>query len=210
MRSAGLKVDGAGVDLNGLRVSVCPWRDGPASHEAMQAFLRRETAVAPSAWLWVHHAPPVGVGESWTGRQHAGDSFLVNIIREPGPSCFPGTSITRRSAAAGRGPRASAGPGPSIPASNWACRRPSLNLIWSARPSAGSHRPAKRRFLWKQQLGRPCGLWQCPVTSGARAAGPDAHGRGPRFGRSPSPGAPRLNRPVATRLRRGDVKTILS
>lgn len=85
VRAAGLTVDGTGVDLNGLRVSVCPWWDGPASREAMQAFLRREQALAPAAWLWVHHAPPDGVGVSWTGRQHAGDSFLVSIIQEMRP-----------------------------------------------------------------------------------------------------------------------------
>jgi Icc-related predicted phosphoesterase len=33
----------------------------------------------------VHHAPPDGYGVSWTGKQFAGDAFLVSIINELGP-----------------------------------------------------------------------------------------------------------------------------
>ncbi|RXK55402.1 phosphohydrolase [Oleiharenicola lentus] len=85
VRAAGLTVDGAGVDLNGLRLSVCPWWDGPATREKMRAFLRTERAAATGAWLWVHHAPPDGVGVSWTGKAHAGDAFLVETIAELAP-----------------------------------------------------------------------------------------------------------------------------
>mgnify|MGYP001550116807 CR=1 FL=1 len=85
VRAAGLVVDGAGVDLGPLRVSVCPWWDGPATREAMQQFLRAEAPDPGRPWLWVHHAPPDGVGVSWTGREHAGDAFLVNTIAELRP-----------------------------------------------------------------------------------------------------------------------------
>jgi Icc-related predicted phosphoesterase len=85
VRTTGLTVDGSGVDLNGVRLSVCPWWDGPASREQMQAFLRREKPEPTRPWLWVHHAPPDGVGVSWTGHKHAGDAFLVNTIQELGP-----------------------------------------------------------------------------------------------------------------------------
>jgi Icc-related predicted phosphoesterase len=51
----------------------------------MRAFLRTEHAGAPKPWLWVHHAPPDGVGVSWTGKAHAGDAFLVETINELTP-----------------------------------------------------------------------------------------------------------------------------
>ncbi|AOS43148.1 Calcineurin-like phosphoesterase superfamily domain protein [Lacunisphaera limnophila] len=85
VRAAGLVVDGAGTDIGGMRLSVCPWWDGPATRTAMGAFLRAEQPVPPRPWLWVHHAPPDGVGVSWTGQKHAGDTFLVETIRELAP-----------------------------------------------------------------------------------------------------------------------------
>jgi Icc-related predicted phosphoesterase len=85
VRAAGMVVDGGGTDLDGLRLSVCPWWDGPTTRGTMQQFLRTERALAPKAWLWVHHAPPDGVGVSWTGKVHAGDAFLSAIIDELSP-----------------------------------------------------------------------------------------------------------------------------
>ena len=85
VRAAGLVVDGGGTAIGDLRMSVCPWWDGPATRESMQQFLRQEHAAAPKCWLWVHHAPPNGVGVSWTGKEHAGDAFLVSIINELSP-----------------------------------------------------------------------------------------------------------------------------
>lgn len=85
VRAAGLVVDGAGVTLGEHRLSVCPWWDGPATRETMQAFLRTEQGAAPATWLWVHHAPPDKLGVSWTGKEHAGDPFLVSIIQELSP-----------------------------------------------------------------------------------------------------------------------------
>jgi Icc-related predicted phosphoesterase len=37
-------------------------------------------------WLWLHHAPPNGVGVSWTGKVHAGDPALVELIHELQPA----------------------------------------------------------------------------------------------------------------------------
>jgi Icc-related predicted phosphoesterase len=85
VRAAGLVVDGSSTEVAGLRASVCPWWDGPATRGAMQQFLRAEHATSPQDWLWVHHAPPDGVGVSWTGKEHAGDAFLVAIINELSP-----------------------------------------------------------------------------------------------------------------------------
>jgi Icc-related predicted phosphoesterase len=85
VRSAGLVVDGGSTEVDGLRLSVCPWWDGPATRATMQQFLRAEHSSSPRSWLWVHHAPPDGVGVSWTGKEHAGDTFLVAIINELSP-----------------------------------------------------------------------------------------------------------------------------
>jgi Icc-related predicted phosphoesterase len=85
VRAAGLVVDGAGVTLGDLRISVCPWWDGPATRANMEQFLRAEQAMPAKTRLWVHHAPPDGVGVSWTGKIHAGDTFLVNTINALGP-----------------------------------------------------------------------------------------------------------------------------
>ena len=85
VRAAGIVVDGGAVEFEGVRFSVCPWWDGPASHEAMNTFLRAEKAHPSKTWLWVHHAPPDGVGVSWTGKEDAGDSSLTELIGELGP-----------------------------------------------------------------------------------------------------------------------------
>jgi Icc-related predicted phosphoesterase len=85
VRATGLVVDGGSIDLPGLHVSVCPWWDGPATRATMEKFLLAEKPAPGKPWLWVHHAPPDGVGVSWTGKVHAGDAFLVNTIKELRP-----------------------------------------------------------------------------------------------------------------------------
>lgn len=85
VRAAGLVVDGASTVFEDFRLSVCPWWDGPATRETMRQFLRTEHAQGSKSWLWVHHAPPDGVGVSWTGKEHAGDAFLVETIKELAP-----------------------------------------------------------------------------------------------------------------------------
>ena len=85
VRATGLVVDGGSLELGGVRISVCPWWDGPASQEAMKNFLRAESAGAVEHRLWVHHAPPNGVGVSWTGKEDAGDASLVEMIHELRP-----------------------------------------------------------------------------------------------------------------------------
>ena len=85
VRAEGLVVDGASFEIGDARFSVCPWWDGPATREAMQSFLRLEAVKPSKTWLWVHHAPPDGLGVSWTGKEHAGDAFLVSSINELQP-----------------------------------------------------------------------------------------------------------------------------
>lgn len=85
VRAEGPVVDGAGVDLGDWRISVCPWWDGPSTREAMQHFLRQQATHPPRPWLWVHHAPPDQLGVSWTGKVHAGETFLAGTIAELKP-----------------------------------------------------------------------------------------------------------------------------
>ncbi len=86
VRAAGLAVDGGSASFDGLHVSICPWWDGPATRETMERFLHAESTVASGrTWLWVHHAPPDGVGVSWDGKGHLGDPRLVETIHKLQP-----------------------------------------------------------------------------------------------------------------------------
>ena len=85
VRATGLVVDGGSLELGDAKLSVCPWWDGPASRDAMNAFLHSARPVPAKTWLWVHHAPPAGVGVSWTGKENAGDASLVSLINELRP-----------------------------------------------------------------------------------------------------------------------------
>lgn len=85
VRAERLVVDGASLELAGLKLTVCPWWDGPVTRGAMRAWLDREAPAAGTPWLWVHHAPPDGLGVSWTGKVFAGDAHLVDAIRELQP-----------------------------------------------------------------------------------------------------------------------------
>jgi Icc-related predicted phosphoesterase len=85
VRADGMVVDGASTAIGDLKISVCPWWDGPASRAAMQQFLRHESAQPRDTWLWVHHAPPNGTTVSWTGKEFAGDDALVAMIDELQP-----------------------------------------------------------------------------------------------------------------------------
>lgn len=85
VRAEGLVVDGGSVEVGDVRMSVCPWWDGPASQDAVQVFLHAEQAAAAGTRLWVHHAPPTGAAVSWTGKEHAGDASLLAMIHELRP-----------------------------------------------------------------------------------------------------------------------------
>ena len=85
VRAEGLVVDGGSMELGGVRMTVCPWWDGPVSQVEGQAFLRAAKTGSPATWLWVHHAPPDGAPVSWTGKEFAGDASLVKMIEELGP-----------------------------------------------------------------------------------------------------------------------------
>lgn len=85
VRAAGLVVDGGSTRCGNVKLTVCPWWDGPVSQAALRSFLRAEAVDAGATWLWLHHAPPHGAAVSWTGKEDAGDASLAEIIGELRP-----------------------------------------------------------------------------------------------------------------------------
>jgi Icc-related predicted phosphoesterase len=87
LRRPGLHVDSETFEMPGLRISVCPWWEGPTARNAMADWLREESSHRSSTpWMWLHHAPPDQSPVSWTGRVFAGDPFLGELIDELSPT----------------------------------------------------------------------------------------------------------------------------
>lgn len=80
-----LHVDGDTVDVGGVRITVCPWWDGPVSCAEVEGQLVAAAPPAGTPWLWVCHAPPEGP-VSWTGKHFAGDAVLTGWIARFNPS----------------------------------------------------------------------------------------------------------------------------
>lgn len=92
LRQDTLLCDGASVDLDGIRFTVCPWWDGPATRDAVAAQLAAAAVDRPATWVSLYHAPPAGtvlcndgrrvfpdlVGTWLAGRQRVG--WLVCIV----------------------------------------------------------------------------------------------------------------------------------
>ena len=77
--------DGAVVDWgrwerDGVRVTVCPWWDGPRTRDDVDAQLAADAVDRPPVWIWVYHHPPDESSVSWTGRRHIGDTDLNRWI----------------------------------------------------------------------------------------------------------------------------------
>ena len=73
-------VDWGRVDRDGIRITVCPWWDGPATRTDVGAQLAADAADRPSIWVWVYHYPPDELPVSWVGSRHIGDSDLNTWI----------------------------------------------------------------------------------------------------------------------------------
>lgn len=73
-------VDGSRLDLEGVRVTVCPWWDGALTRDDVAAQLEADSADRPSRWVWIYHYPPDLSQVSWTGRRHIGDADLRGWI----------------------------------------------------------------------------------------------------------------------------------
>ena len=78
-------VDGASVDLDGTRFTVCPWWDGPATRDAVGEQLAAAAVDRPERWVWLYHAPPAGTVLCKDGRREFPDHDLAAWIAEHQP-----------------------------------------------------------------------------------------------------------------------------
>jgi Icc-related predicted phosphoesterase len=84
-RAYGVVVDGASVDVDGTRFTVCPWWDGPAGRDAVAAQLAAAAVDRPARWVWVYHSPPAGTVLCRDGRREFPDHDLAGWIAEHEP-----------------------------------------------------------------------------------------------------------------------------
>ena len=75
-----LFVDGDSVEYSGIRLTICPWWDGPLSRAEVKALLTREAENRPHLWIWIYHPPPANSPVCFTGAKFAGDEFLLEWI----------------------------------------------------------------------------------------------------------------------------------
>ncbi len=79
LKSERLHVDGESIDVEGVRITICPWWDGPISCAEVEQQLLAAVPPPGVPWLWVYHAPPDGP-LSWNGKRFVGDSILSGWI----------------------------------------------------------------------------------------------------------------------------------
>ncbi|RYD66665.1 MAG: phosphohydrolase [Verrucomicrobiaceae bacterium] len=79
MKDERLHVDGDSLDVAGMRITVCPWWDGPVTRAEVEQQLITAAPPPGVPWLWVYHAPPEGP-LSWTGKEFIGDATLTEWI----------------------------------------------------------------------------------------------------------------------------------
>jgi Icc-related predicted phosphoesterase len=84
-RGASIVTDGASVDVDGTRFTVCPWWDGPHSRQAVEAQLGAAAVDRPDRWVWVYHSPPAGTVLCRDGRREFPDHELAGWIAQHEP-----------------------------------------------------------------------------------------------------------------------------
>lgn len=84
-QAAGVPSDGDSLLLGDTLVTICPWWDGPAGRDALEAQLAADAARRPARWIWVYHWPPLDSPTCWTGRRHYGDTELGAWIARYAP-----------------------------------------------------------------------------------------------------------------------------
>ena len=58
MKGERLHVDGDSLDVAGMRITVCPWWDGPVTRAEVEQQLIAARPPSGTPWVWVYHAPP--------------------------------------------------------------------------------------------------------------------------------------------------------
>lgn len=84
-RAAGIASDGDSIDVDGTRVTICPWWDGPLGRDALETRLAAEAVTRPARWIWIYHWPPLGSPTCWTGRRQYGDADVARWIEHHAP-----------------------------------------------------------------------------------------------------------------------------
>jgi Icc-related predicted phosphoesterase len=87
VRSPALAVDGDTVEVGDTLFTVCPWWDGPHARANIEQMLESAAQRRRGRWVWVYHAPPVGL-LSWTGKRHYGDAALPDLIKRYSPTAI--------------------------------------------------------------------------------------------------------------------------
>lgn len=80
----GIHVDGATVDVDGTRFTLCPWWDGPVTNAEVAAQLAADADDRPDRWIWLYHSPPPGP-LCRTGRRDFPDDDLARWIEQYRP-----------------------------------------------------------------------------------------------------------------------------
>lgn len=78
-------VDGERLDVGEIRITVCPWWDGPSTRLDVDAQLAADAVDRPGRWIWIYHYPPDGSPVSWSGKRHIGDADLNHWIERHDP-----------------------------------------------------------------------------------------------------------------------------
>lgn len=85
LREDGVVLDGGSMVEGDTLFTVCPWWDGPATRERIEAQIAADAPRRPARWIWVHHAPPKESPVSWTGKTSLGDPELAAWIERYSP-----------------------------------------------------------------------------------------------------------------------------
>ena len=84
-RLVGALVDGDSFDRDGVRITVCPWWDGPSSRREVDAQLHEQARDRSPWWIWVYHPPPSGSPTALGSRREYGDQDLRSWITDLRP-----------------------------------------------------------------------------------------------------------------------------
>jgi Icc-related predicted phosphoesterase len=81
----GALVDWDTFDRDGVRITICPWWDGPSTRDDVEAQLREQARNRPEWWMWVYHPPPAGSTTARGTKRDYGDEDLRSWIGELQP-----------------------------------------------------------------------------------------------------------------------------
>jgi hypothetical protein len=84
-RDVGALVDWDSLDIEEVRITVCPWWDGPLTRTDVLDRLRAQAVDRPQVWVWVYHPPPSGSPTAQSAKREYGDDDLRAWMEELKP-----------------------------------------------------------------------------------------------------------------------------